>query len=305
MELPFRIVLPSDLGGRSTMTFPDYRVFWRLEASMSISVPHSALCNSMATVIHHIPITGVGCRQIKHYSLPWIRYDVPSLPPYSSISSPLKLGKTTAKLRAPTIRYSVETPHSPIGPLDLVSVILRLLPLEPTVTIRSASLIVERRIHYLDTSTPPSPRGAEIPTSPPPPLPSPSSFTLCGPQATKAANYSPSQSTSRSASYVSSPLPSNKIPDAVSLDSSNSVSTRSESYLKTVATSIAGVESSGRFTQDATGIWTKTLTFEWPAARSTARWAIGETSQTELVSVKFFSRIKVSTVVPPEVRAII
>lgn len=31
-EYPFRIVLPIKVGGLSTMTFPDYKVFWKLEA---------------------------------------------------------------------------------------------------------------------------------------------------------------------------------------------------------------------------------------------------------------------------------
>ena len=36
MELPFRLVLPSTAPGHSTLSFPDYKVFWRLEASASL-----------------------------------------------------------------------------------------------------------------------------------------------------------------------------------------------------------------------------------------------------------------------------
>lgn len=32
MDLPFRLVLPANIGGYSTMSFPDYKIFWRLEA---------------------------------------------------------------------------------------------------------------------------------------------------------------------------------------------------------------------------------------------------------------------------------
>lgn len=32
LDLPFRISLPADTGGPSTLNFPDYKIFWRLEA---------------------------------------------------------------------------------------------------------------------------------------------------------------------------------------------------------------------------------------------------------------------------------
>ncbi|KAG8847768.1 hypothetical protein FRB91_011436 [Serendipita sp. 411] len=32
MDLPFRIVLPPSIAGYSTLSFPEYKVFWRLEA---------------------------------------------------------------------------------------------------------------------------------------------------------------------------------------------------------------------------------------------------------------------------------
>jgi hypothetical protein len=54
-----------------------------------------------------------------------------------------------------------------------------------------------------------------------------------------------------------------------------------------------GAESSGQFVRDDEGVWSKTLTLQWPAAKSHSRWAIGETIQSDLVSVKFFVRIKV------------
>jgi len=46
--------------------------------------------------------------------------------------------------------------------------------------------------------------------------------------------------------------------------------------------------------RDDEGVWSKTLTLQWPAARSHSRWAIGETIQSDLVSVKFFVRIKIT-----------
>src|SRR5271170_6403166 len=39
LDFPFRISLPPNVQGLSTLTFPDYRVFWRIEASMY--TPHN------------------------------------------------------------------------------------------------------------------------------------------------------------------------------------------------------------------------------------------------------------------------
>jgi hypothetical protein len=33
MDLPFRVLLPSTVSGHSNLSFPEYKVFWRLEAS--------------------------------------------------------------------------------------------------------------------------------------------------------------------------------------------------------------------------------------------------------------------------------
>jgi len=35
LDLPFRLVLPADTQGPSTLNFPDYKIFWRLEAGES------------------------------------------------------------------------------------------------------------------------------------------------------------------------------------------------------------------------------------------------------------------------------
>jgi hypothetical protein len=40
-------------------------------------------------------------------------------------------------------------------------------------------------------------------------------------------------------------------------------------------------------------MWSKTLTLQWPAAKTHSRWTIGETITSELASVKFFVRAKV------------
>jgi hypothetical protein len=61
----------------------------------------------------------------------------------------------------------------------------------------------------------------------------------------------------------------------------------------TLINSVAGTESSGLFARAEDGTWSKTLTLQWPASKSHSRWAIGETIQSDLVSVKFIARVKV------------
>jgi hypothetical protein len=253
----------------------------------------------------HIPLGSVGSRQVKHFDLPFIRYDVPprpSTPP----SPPCYLGSQTSKPRAPIIRYRVGVSTTPVGPQDLVSVPISLQPIDHPVSIRSASLIVERRIQLHETNTS-------------------SSLTLSStlPISVASSSRSHSQSHSASSSYSSSPAPrpdNHSDINQASLPSYSSSSSVSPSPVastvfsdnesarpllsqpsaspplppfKTITHSVVGVESSGRFACDDEGVWTKTLTFQWPCAKSSTRWAMGETMQTGLASVKFFVRVKV------------
>jgi hypothetical protein len=36
LEVPFKFILPSNIGGYSTANFQDYRVFWRIDAGMHL-----------------------------------------------------------------------------------------------------------------------------------------------------------------------------------------------------------------------------------------------------------------------------
>ncbi|KJA20222.1 hypothetical protein HYPSUDRAFT_111166, partial [Hypholoma sublateritium FD-334 SS-4] len=124
LEFPFRLSIPARVAGFSTAAYVDYRCVWRIEA-----------------VLHHAPIVGVGARQVRHFELPLVRYD---LPPPRPLAPPQQ--HETAKPRAPRIRYSIHPPTGPIGPQDLVSIPIHLQPLDHAVSVRSASVIVERRI---------------------------------------------------------------------------------------------------------------------------------------------------------------
>ncbi|KIM49441.1 hypothetical protein M413DRAFT_438626 [Hebeloma cylindrosporum] len=309
LEFPFRISIPAKVAGFSTAIFVDYRCMWRVEA-----------------VLTHAPLSGVGSRQIRHFELPLIRYDLPPSGPIAPTLEPL-LNQETNKPRAPRLRYSINSPKSPIGPLDLVPIPIHLKPLDRGVSIRSASVIVERRIFLRDVGQAPSST-----LSPPIPgtlQPNPSTSSLAGPSSPPLL-----QSPSSKSTYPDSPpyLYHEQEPElssTLSLTSSvptvtpgaifhSTASLASETTpllpnssnhlniplssqtpsVKVIVNPIAGAESSGNFALDAQGMWSKTLTLQWPAPKSHSRWAIGETITSELVSVKFFIRAKVIVTSP-------
>ncbi|KAL0579975.1 hypothetical protein V5O48_002059 [Marasmius crinis-equi] len=288
-EYPFRISLPPTVAGFSTISFVEYRCVWRVEA-----------------VLNHIPITGIGSRQVKHVDLPLIRYDMPpNLPSYGSAyhDSEPRLDRQTAKPRGPRISYSMNTPKFPIGPTDLVSIPIHILPTEPGVSIRSATLVVERRIFLNDTTTP---------TSSHPHAPSTSSFSNQHPlihshtsQSAPASSSIPHTQFSSSSSSLALSGTSYANEDAFSsirsissttalLPGNGSGSHSTDSLAaRAVVTPVAGTDSSGPFARSPSGVWSKTLTFPWPSVKSSGRWGIGETIQSDLIAVKFFVRVKV------------
>ncbi|KAJ7109201.1 hypothetical protein C8R44DRAFT_801886 [Mycena epipterygia] len=271
LELPFRIAIPAKVAGFSTVSFPEYRATWRVEA-----------------IINHANIIGVGSRQIKHSELPLQRFGLPpAFEPSTPLAQPV-LDSEITHPHCPSIRYSVHSPITPIGPLDLVSIPIHLLPRDPGISFRSASVIIERRMCFMDPVSPPSTPTALLNTSPPLPTPSSShhSSSLPIPQRTYSSSsslsYSPSSSYQESTSHLSS---SSTLQPSDSRASTNGASP--------LVNSVAGSESSGLFARADSGVWSKTLTLQWPAAKSHSRWAIGETIESELVSVKFIVRVKI------------
>ncbi|KAF7338439.1 hypothetical protein MVEN_02069800 [Mycena venus] len=274
LELPFRILIPPKVAGFSTASYSSvYKCSWRVEA-----------------IINHVPILGVGSRQIKHSELPLLRFGLPpAYEPSTPIAKPL-LDSEISQSHSPSIRYSVNSPTTPIGPLDLVSIPIHLLPSDPSVAFRGASVTIERRMRFFDPSSPPttptipsntSPTSSTLPSLHP-------SSSLPIPQRTSSsssslASSSPSSSYKESSSYLSSSTAALQPPDSRSSATGASV----------LVNSVAGTESSGLFARSESGMWSKTLTLQWPAAKSHSRWAIGETMESELVSVKFFVRVKI------------
>ncbi|KAJ6455751.1 hypothetical protein C8R45DRAFT_586733 [Mycena sanguinolenta] len=270
LELPFRILIPPKVAGFSTASYSSvFKCAWRVEA-----------------IINHIPILGVGSRQIKHSELPLLRFGLPyAYEPSTPIAKPILHSEISHAHTKQPIRYSVGCPTTPIGPLDLVSIPIHLLPgdSDRNVVFRSASVIVERRMRFMDPPSPPATPTAPLNTPPTsaalPSLQSSSSLPI--PQRTPSTSsflsYSPSKDTSSFLSSSSTLQPSDGRVTGASL----------------LVNSIAGTESSGLFARSDSGVWSKTLTLQWPAAKSYSRWAIGESIESDLVSVKFFVRVKV------------
>lgn len=71
----------------------------------------------------------------------------------------------------------------------------------------------------------------------------------------------------------------------------------SSSAAKVVVNPIVGTETDA-FTRDARGVWSTQLSLEWPTSKSHSRWAIGETISSDLVTVKYYVRVKISVSSP-------
>lgn len=282
-ELPFRLSVPLRSTGPSTaLYFQEYRICWRIEA-----------------VVNHAPIPGVGSRLLKHCDLYLIRHDLPgNLSPPSPVTPPptSHLSSLTTKSRGPSLRYRIILPTKPVGPLDIVSLQVTVQPLDPAVSIRSATAVVERRIQFFDFPT-----SSSGPSTPPAPaLPSPASNKESSSHdhhsvATNSCDITSAASSSNDLHYPSST--SSLISDTRPLLSQQQSSVPSTPLVthtseRTTTHIFAHLESSHRFTRDSTGTWRQTLTFSWPDVSPSSRWTVGETLQTRMASIKFFIRVK-------------
>lgn len=214
----------------------------------------------------------------------------------------------TNKPRAPVVRYHFAVPTSNVGPLDIVTIPLTLHPVDPSVTVRGASLIVERRIELHETSAVPSPSSRQGSASPLSSLDvNDSSSTIRGPVSSNTGFGHPSYSYLPQNGHMS-PSAATSTTTLASTFSADTYSSSSDRRpllqpivtnipAKTVSYNVAGVDSSGPFARDSAGVYSKTLTFQWPAAKSNSHWAMGETMQTELINVRFFIHIKVRLLV--------
>ncbi|KAI0340586.1 hypothetical protein BDW22DRAFT_383736 [Trametopsis cervina] len=306
-EYTFKITLPRRIAGFSSANYLDYRTYWRIEA-----------------VLEHAPIPSVGSRIMKSFDLLLIRYDLPPPlpdvhPPLvaasqhaaSSSESPLPvLSYATSKPRAPVLQYNISTPSYPIGPSDLLFISVFIRPLDRTVSIRSASVLVERRIELYDAEThSPSPFAHQFAHnihSPPISV----SSSAPDPHEDRKEFYDgdtaydmASRSTLTIASSVTvtsrSPLLDTSNTDSPHMVSSpttivptSPISPTTAQSNKSIVNTIAAAEGNAFNFDKETGVWSKTISLPWPV-RSHSRWSMGETMRGSLGAVSFWVRMKV------------
>lgn len=260
-------------------------------------------------VVNHAPIPGVGSRLLKHYDLYLIRHDLPgNVSPPSPVTPPQSsfLSSLSTKPRGPSLRYRITLPTKPVGPLDIVPLQVTVQPLDPAVSIRSATAVVERRIQFSDLqASPPGTVTLSAPTL------SSHSYLASNQESSSYDHHSVTASSYDIASAASSSndlhypsSTSSLVSDTRPLlpqqqSSVPSTSSVTHSTERTTTHIFAHLESSHRFTRDSTGTWRQTLTFSWPDASPSSRWTVGETLQTGMASIRFFIRVKVYCIFSP------
>ncbi|KZV91082.1 hypothetical protein EXIGLDRAFT_616108, partial [Exidia glandulosa HHB12029] len=131
-DLPFKIVVPQRTKGLSTQNYQNYRVYWRVEATFN-----------------HLPMTGLGTRQVKGFELALTRYDSPrpQQPPAPPTYS------TTHGARALALEHLVSLPSTAAGPLDIIPISVRLRPIgDDNAKVVSVAIMVQRRVLVSDAA---------------------------------------------------------------------------------------------------------------------------------------------------------
>lgn len=254
------------------------------------------------------------------YEIPLVRYDTQVLRT-DPLPSPARI-LATRKPRAPVIQYQLLQPTTPVGPLDIVTVGLSLRPVDPSVVVRSASMVIERRIDLCEARQLPTRdrQNSLSPSTSPSPSPSPHPPPRADDEENSGSAYrrsnhdrsrdqgrmsEPSTSSTRLLSppqdthFTSTSLTS--LSSTFTTDSASSATDErpllspimTDLPAKTISLTVAHVDSAGAFTKDASGAYTKTLTLQWPANKSNSHWAMGETMQTEMIRLRFFVHVKI------------
>lgn len=218
--------------------------------------------------------------------------------PPSPVTPTSYMSSFTNKSRGPSLRYRISLPSKPVGPLDIVSLQVTVQPLDPTVSVRSATAVVERRIQFSEhpishPSTSSAPLSSSFSYSNEESRPRDRHFVAVNSgDITSAASSSndlhcPSSSSSVMSDNDARPLLPRHQSSVTNASPMNNASERTTAHI------FAHIESSHRFTRDSTGTWRQTLNFSWPDTRPSSRWTVGETLQTSMASVRFFIRVKV------------
>ena len=231
-----------------------------------------------------------------------MRYDANV--PRSFSAPPTSLWLPTNKPRAPVIQYQLLTPTTPVAPLDIVTIPLVLRPVDPAVAIRSASLLVERRIDMYETAALPSspyPHAA-LTRSPVSNDEDSSGSTVHGLDHGRNAEASTSRAV---APLLKQDEPNPSLASLSTTYTTESFGSSAEQRplltsimtdqpAKTSTLNVAHVDSTGPFVKEPTGEYRKLLTLKWPANKSNSHWAMGETMRTEMINVRFLIRVKVN-----------
>ncbi|KAI0797814.1 hypothetical protein C8Q75DRAFT_20429 [Abortiporus biennis] len=300
----FKINLPKRVPGFSSANFQEYRTFWRLEAALE-----------------HVHISGVGSRTLRYSELQMIRFDVPPplTPPSPTDSITPFVLYTQSSRPAPILHYGISTPTQPIGPSDFIFTSVYLRPLDPTASIRSISVLVERRLSLLNapvySSGIPVSGSDYVQEGNPPPLPPkdirpstsssanhiPLPITVSSSMPEQSHRHSPYNFQSYSSTTLDTLTPPSSIYSATEplLPPSTppSASTpQSENAPPKVLTAAITYADSGRggFSRDeSSGIWSRSVSMQWPKTRSKNVWSMGETIRSELAEVTFWVKVKV------------
>ncbi|CAG7846807.1 SubName: Full=Uncharacterized protein {ECO:0000313/EMBL:CCA72406.1} [Serendipita indica DSM 11827] len=261
MELPFRIVLPSTIPGFSTLSFPDYKVFWRLEAT-----------------INHPQMFGLGVCQTRNYDLGFTRYDVqqrlpPVLNPSSSSPHPGFLFHPSTPRVGP-FYYRIQAPDHPLGPGDDLPVKIAFLFEKgtPAIRIQTVSVTLQRRLELFEAAGGPS--TTELPSG----GQSPYSFQDAS---SSTSLLSGSRSSPNLSSQTLSRKRSTSPPCSVVLPS------------KSISSPIVSAQSSD-FYQNEPGRLDATVSLALPARPAPSQWPIGESLKTDLASIRFDLLIKLN-----------
>ena len=143
---PFRISIPPEAIdiAASSQCLREWKVVWRLEIA-----------------IDHQPIPFVGSRISKAYNLNLHNYRLPNLPPLSPPQA-ITLGSDST-----STQIFLTSPHGAFGPGDTFTVSFHAKPEDPSAIIKKASIILERRVEFLDEKVSPTHISREIsPDSP-------------------------------------------------------------------------------------------------------------------------------------------
>lgn len=136
----FRIVLPPDAGGTSSVTFVNYRVYWKVQAVVSVFNKPRML----------------GAPKKASHVIPLMRHEPPSVPR----SPPIRWSSDASASPPPRgFTYDVGVAESSFGPTEELMVNLMLTRLDPQLQLKSVSAVLTRHV-CLDRN-PVSPRTSD------------------------------------------------------------------------------------------------------------------------------------------------